>query len=101
MSPLGEDDELMVRQRVHVDDDPGVEQTRLQASRRRHRRSPINVLLFILVFLVFKTILPTKYKLCDFYRAMYYSAKRGLAIACRAHTISPAPSLFVAKRRST
>ena len=67
-----------------------------------------------------------------FYRAMHFSAKRGLAIACRpsvrlsvcpsvcpsvtlvdcdhigwkswkliARTVSPAPSLFVAKRRST
>jgi len=57
---------------------------------------------------------------CNFYRVMHYSAKRGLAIACRpsvtlvdchhigwkswkliAHTISPAPSLFVAQRSST
>jgi len=59
----------------------------------------------------------------DFYRAMQFSAKRGLAFACRpsarlsvtfvycdhigwksrktAQTISPTPSLFVAKRRST
>ena len=61
-----------------------------------------------------------------FYRAMHFSAKRGLAIACRpsvrrsvtvvlvncdrlgwkswkltAQTISPTPSLFAAKRRST
>ena len=59
-----------------------------------------------------------------FYRATHYSAKRGLAIACRpsvrpsvtlvdcdhigwktwkliARTISPTPSLFVARRRST
>jgi len=55
-----------------------------------------------------------------FYCAMDYSAKRGLAIACRpsvtlvicdhigwksskliARTISPTPSLFVAKRQST
>jgi len=58
-----------------------------------------------------------------FYHAMHFSAKRGLAIACRpsvrpsvtlvdcdhiglkswkliARTISPTPSLFVAKRRS-
>ena len=62
--------------------------------------------------------------LCDFYRAMQYSAKRGIAIACRlsvcpsvtlvdqddigwkslkliARTISPTPSLFVAKTPST
>jgi len=62
---------------------------------------------------------------CCFYRAMHFSAKRGLAIACRpsvcpsisdvgglwshrlkileliAQTISPTPSLSVAKRRST
>jgi len=63
-----------------------------------------------------------------FYRAMHFSAKRGLAITCRpsvrlsvcpsvtlvdcdhicckswkliARTISPIPSLYVAKRRST
>ena len=60
----------------------------------------------------------------NFYRAVHFNAKRGLAIACRpsvcpsvtlvicdhigwkswkliARTISPLPSLFVAKRRST
>jgi len=67
-------------------------------------------------------------RVVNFYRAMHFSAERGLAIACRlsvclsvrpsatlvicdhidwkswkliARTISPASSLFVAKRRST
>jgi len=69
------------------------------------------------------TALPCKRLITTSYRAMHFSAKRGLAIACRlsvrlsvtlvncdhigwkswkliARTISPTPSLFVAKRRS-